>query len=44
MKNRGIDMSTLPDEEYNSIMYDTDAYNEFGNQILNQAAGKYRRE
>ena len=44
MKNRGIDMSTLPDEEYNSIMYDTDAYNEFGNQILNQAAGKYGRE
>lgn len=44
MKNNGMDMSKLSKEEYDAVMQNKDLREEFGNQILDQAAGKYKRE
>lgn len=40
----GIDMGNLSKEDYAATLNNKDLYNSFGNQILNQAAGKYERE
>lgn len=40
----GVDMRNLSKEDYAATFNNKDLYNGFGNQILNQAAGKYERE